>query len=261
MDQYIKAIENKKIDDFNEIYKTCGFLLVDDIQFLAGKQGTQETFFHIFNHLYAAGRQIVISSDKFPKDLDGLEDRLVSRFQSGLTVDIQPPNIETKIAILYKKAERNKINLEESVVEYIAKSSSSNIREMEGFLIKLLAYSSMYNVDVDYARAVEILGLKNESAKKTIYVEEVIDRVAAYYNIAKDKIIKGSRERELVVPRQVAMYLSRRLTDSALKNIGKIFMKDHSTVIHGHKTIEKIMKTDSKLKSDIHSITKQLLET
>jgi chromosomal replication initiator protein len=231
VEQYIKSIEMKKIDDFNNIYKTCDFLLMDDVQFLAGKQGTQETFFHIFNNLYNESKQIVLISDKFPKDLDGLEDRLISRFQSGLTVDIQPPNLETKIAIIYKKAQKNRLNLPENVIEYIARSSSPNIREMEGYLIKLLAYSSMYNTDIDYAKAIEILELKNDYERKTIYVEEVIDKVSGYYNISKEKIIKGNREKELILPRQIAMYLSRKMTNSSLKNIGKIFMKDHSTVI------------------------------
>ncbi|MFH0919703.1 MAG: chromosomal replication initiator protein DnaA, partial [Fibrobacterota bacterium] len=148
MEQYIKYIEIKNTDEFNKIYKSCDALLIDDIQFLSGKQATQEIFFHIFNELFHNNKQIVITSDKYPKELDGLEERLISRFQSGLMVDIQPPNLETKIAILHKKAKRNNLNLPENVVEYIARNTSINIREMEGNLIKLLAYSSMYNVDI-----------------------------------------------------------------------------------------------------------------
>jgi len=183
---------------------------MDDIQFLAGKQGTQEIFFHIFNDLFLAKKQIVLTSDKMPKETDGLEDRLVSRFQSGLTVDIQPPNFETKVAILHKKATKNQLNISDEVIEYIARNSSSNIREMEGYLIKILAYSSMYNIDIDYAKAIEILNFKNDSSMKKVYVEEVIDKVAQYFRITKEKIIKGSREKENVIPRQIAMYLAKK---------------------------------------------------
>jgi chromosomal replication initiator protein len=138
VDEYIRFIEQKKSDVFSFLYKNCDLLLMDDIQFLSGKQGTQEVFFHIFNDLFLSKKQIVITSDKIPKDLDGLEDRLVSRFQSGLTVDIQPPNFETKVAILHKKATKNQLNISEDVIEYIARNASSNIREMEGYLIKIL---------------------------------------------------------------------------------------------------------------------------
>lgn len=260
MDEFIKYIEMKKTDDFNKLYKQCDLLLVDDIQFLSGKEGTQEVFFHIFNDLFNNGKQIVVTSDKVPKDITGLEDRLISRFQSGLTVDIQPPAFETKVAILHRKAQKNNLNLPENVIEYIAKNSSNNIREMEGYLIKLLAYSSMYKIDIDYAKTMEILELKSDTDNKKIYVEQVIDKVALYYDIPKEKIIKGSREKEYVIPRQVAMYLSRKLTTSSLKNIGKIFMKDHSTVIHGVNTIEEQMKNNIKIKNDIHQITKVIIE-
>src|SRR3989339_192874 len=261
MEQYIKYIEMKDTDGFNKIYKTSDVLLIDDIQFLSGKQATQEVFFHIFNELFHNNKLIVITSDKYPRELDGLEERLISRFQSGLTVDIQPPNLETKIAILHKKAKRNNLNLPDTVVEYIAKNTSTNIREMEGNLIKLLAYSSMYNVDIDYTKAVEILELKNEGEQKKVYIEEILERVSVYYKISKEKIIKGSREKELIIPRQVTMYLSRKLTNSSLKNIGKILLKDHSTIIHGYNNIEKQIQNDSGLKSDVYQITKSILET
>jgi chromosomal replication initiator protein len=261
MEEFIKYIEMKKTDEFNKLYKLCDVLLIDDIQFLSGKGETQEVFFHIFNDLFHNGKQIVLTSDKIPKEIEGLEERLVSRFQCGLTVDIQPPGFETKIAILHKKAQRNNLDLPENVIEYIAKNSSSNVREMEGYLIKLLAYSSMYKVDIDYTKAMEVLELKNDGQNRKIYVEQVIDKVAAYFETPKEKIIKGSREKELVIPRQAAMYLSRKLTGSSLKNIGKIFMKDHSTVIHGCNTIEGLMKTDTKLKNDIYQISKSLIES
>ncbi len=260
MDEFIKYIEMKKTGEFNKLYKICDVLLVDDIQFLSGKEGTQEVFFHIFNDLFNNGKQIVVTSDKIPKDITGLEERLISRFQSGLTVDIQPPAYETKIAILHNKAKRNNLSLPENVIEYIAKNSSNNIREMEGYLIKLLAYSSMYKIDIDYTKSIEILELKNENENKKIYVEQVIDKVSTYYNIPREKIIKGSREKEFVIPRQVAMYLSRKLTSSSLKNIGKIFMKDHSTIIHGYNNIENIIKNDIKIKNDIYQISKSIIE-
>lgn len=260
MDEYIKFIEIKKIEEFNKTYKSCDTLLVDDIQFLSGRQATQEVFFHIFNELFHNNKQIVLTSDKFPKELDGLEDRLISRFQSGLTVDILPPNFETKIAILHKKAEKNNLSLSEEVLEYIAKNSSNNIREMEGYLIKLLAYASMKKVDVDTNKAMEILELNPLANEKKIYVEQVIERVSAYYNIPKEKIIKGTREKEIVLPRQVAMYLSRKLTRSSLKNIGKIFIKDHSTIVHGCRNIEQLMEKDASIKSDVLKLNKIILE-
>jgi chromosomal replication initiator protein len=260
VDEFIKYIEIKKTDEFNKLYKTCDVLLIDDVQFLSGKGETQEVFFHIFNDLFHNEKQIVLTSDKIPKNIDALEERLVSRFQCGLTVDIQAPGFETKIAILHKKAQKNNLDLPENVIEYIAKNSSSNVREMEGYLIKLLAYSSMYKVDIDYAKALEILELKNEAENRKIYVEQVIEKVALYYGTPKEKIIKGGREKDLVLPRQAAMYLSRKLTGSSLKNIGKIFMKDHSTVIYGCNNIELLMKADTKLKNEIHQITKALVE-
>lgn len=260
MDQYIKSIENKKTGEFNIYYKNCDVLLIDDIQFLTGKQATQDTFFHIFNSLYSENKQIVISSDKVPKDLDGLEDRLISRFQSGLTVDIQPPTLETKIAIINKKAENNSLNLPANVIEFVAAISSTNIREMEGYILRLLAYSSINKVDIDYALAIKILDLKKDPGKKRIYVEEVIDVVARHFKIPKEKIIAGGRERDLVLPRQAAMYLSRKLTDSSLKSIGKIFTKDHSTVIHGVKTMENLMNKDANIRITMDIISKVLLE-
>ncbi|OGJ89861.1 MAG: hypothetical protein A2487_19195 [Candidatus Raymondbacteria bacterium RifOxyC12_full_50_8] len=258
-DHFIKSLEIKKQDDFNRFYKTCSVLLIDDIQFLEGKPGTQEIFFHVFNELYQNNKQIVITSDKHPKDLGDLEDRLVSRFQSGLTVDIQPPNVETKTAILHMKAEKSRLNLQDDVIDYIAKNSSSNIREMEGYIVKLLAYSSMYAVDIDYAKAIEILSFKNRDENKKIYVEEVIETVAKYYKTTPEKIINGTREKENVVPRQMAMYLSRKLTNASLKGIGKIFLKDHSTVVHGCKNIEKIMAENQLIKNDMAFITKELI--
>lgn len=260
VDEYIRYIEAKKMDEFSVVYKEADLLLMDDIQFMAGKQGTQEVFFHIFNDLFMKNRQIVITSDKNPKELDGLEDRLVSRFQSGLTVDIQPPNFETKVAILHKKATKNHLNITDEVIEYIARNSSVNIREMEGYLIKILAYSSMYNVDVDYAKAVEILSFKNDSGLRKIYVEEVIEKVAQYYRISKEKIISGSREKENVIPRQIAMYLSKKMTNSTLKNIGKIFMKDHSTIIHGYQSIEKTIGKNQAINNDVFNITKMIID-
>jgi chromosomal replication initiator protein len=260
VDEYIKFIELKKTDEFSLLYKNCDILLVDDIQFLSGKQGTQEVFFHIFNDLFLAKKQIVITSDKIPKELDGLEDRLVSRFQSGLTVDIQPPNFETKVAILHKKATKNQLNISEDVIEYIARNSSSNIREMEGYLIKILAYSSMYNIDIDYSKAIEILSFRNDAGLKKVYVEEVVEKVASYYKTTIEKIIKGSREKENVIPRQMAMYLSKKMTTSTLKNIGKIFMKDHSTVIHGCQTIEKLIEKDQSISNDVFNITKSIID-
>ncbi|MDY0084203.1 MAG: chromosomal replication initiator protein DnaA [Ignavibacteriaceae bacterium] len=260
VDDYIKYIELKKTDEFSLTYKNCDILLMDDIQFLSGKQGTQEVFFHIFNDLFLSKKQIVITSDKVPKDLDGLEDRLVSRFQSGLTVDIQPPNFETKVAILHKKATKNQLNIPEDVIEYIARNSSSNVREMEGYLIKILAYSSMYNVDIDYTKAIEILNFKNDSGMKKIYVEEVIDKVASYYKTTKEKIIRGNREKENVIARQMAMYLSKKMTNSTLKSIGKIFMKDHSTVIHGCQNIEKLIEVDQSISNDVFNITKSIID-
>jgi chromosomal replication initiator protein len=258
-DHFIKSLEIKKQDDFNKFYKDRDLLLIDDIQFLEGKQETQNLFFHVFNDLYHNNKQIVITSDKSPKDLGDLEDRLVSRFQSGLTVDIQPPNIETKTAILHMKADKNRLNLQDDVIDYIAKYSSPNIREMEGYIVKLLAYSSMYDVDIDYAKAVEVLNFKNKDDNKKIYVEEVIEKVAKYYKTSPEKIINGSREKENIIPRQMAMYVSRKLTSASLKSIGKIFLKDHSTVVHGCKNMERILRENISIKNDMNFISKELL--
>jgi len=256
---FIEAIKNNRTKDFTVTYRTADLLLVDDVQFLAGKESTQEEFFYIFNTLYQNGKQIVLTSDLPPSALKGLQDRLVSRFQWGLSVDIQPPNLETRVAILKKKAEEDHLNLPENVVYYIAEHISSNIRELEGAIIRLLAFASITKSDItlDLVKSVLSISLKQEKTK--ISIDDIIERVSAYYNVPVNNIREKNRRKEVAHCRQVAMYICKSVTGYSLKTIGLNFGgRDHSTVIHAISTIDKLKKEDEQIDRDINYLISQL---
>jgi chromosomal replication initiator protein len=258
---FVEAIQKDRIGDFSNFYRSVDLLIVDDIQFFAGKEKTQDIFFHTFNTLHQHGRQIVLSSDKAPKELKGLNERLISRFQWGLTADIQPPDLETRIAILRKKSSDDGIELSHEVVEFIATNVTSNIRELEGCLISLLARSSLENrpITLDLTRDVvrSIIG----EVRTHITIEEIQRAVCDYFRVPDDLLRAKTRKQEIVNARQIAMYLAKELTNSSLKTIGLHFGgRDHSTVIHAYQTIEDLMKMDPKQKTLILQI-KTSLET
>lgn len=247
---FVESIQRDTVGNFSNLYRSVDLLIVDDIQFFSGKEKTQDIFFHTFNTLHQQGKQVVLSSDKPPKELKGLNERLVSRFQWGLTADIQPPDLETRIAILLKKSSDDGVELPREVVEFIAANVTSNIRELEGCLISMLARASLENkkIDLDLARNVvrSIVG----EVKTHITIDEIQRTVCDHLSLPPDLLRAKTRKQEVVTARQIAMYLSKELTNSSLKTIGLHFGgRDHSTVIHAYQTVEDLMKEDPKTKS------------
>ena len=256
MNEMINSIRYDRMSKFREKYRNIGSLLIDDIHFLAGKDRTQEEFFHTFNTLHDSGKQIVVTSDKFPKDIPNLEGRLRSRFEWGLIADIQPPEIETKIAIIEKKMHEIKIDLSPAVAHYIASHVESNIRELEGFLIRISAYSSLTNREINLDLVKEVLKkLVKHNNKEEVSVEEIIKVVAGKMNVKIADIKAHNKNKNLVLARQISMYLARKLTHFSYPDIGqKIGGRDHSTVIYANNKILKSMESNvnfSKLVQDI----------
>jgi chromosomal replication initiator protein len=256
MNEMINSIRYDRMPKFREKYRNIGCLLIDDIHFLAGKDRTQEEFFHTFNTLHDSGKQIVVTSDKFPKDIPNLESRLRSRFEWGLIADIQPPEIETKIAIIEKKVQENNIELPNNVVHYIASHVESNIRELEGFLVRIGAYSSLTGREIDLDLVKEVLSsLVKHNKKGEVSIEEIIKVIAGKLNIKISDIKAHNKNKNVVFARQIAMYLARKLTNNSFPDIGqKIGGRDHSTVIYANNKILNNSKVDSKLKNLIQEI-------
>ncbi len=259
--EFINSIRDNKAENFRNKYRNVDILLIDDIQFLAGKESTQEEFFHTFNALHEESKQIVISSDRPPKEIPTLEDRLRSRFEWGLITDITPPDLETRIAILRKKAKADGLDIPNEVMLYIANQIDSNIRELEGALIRVVAYSSLINKDINADLAADALkDIIPSSKPKVITIHDIQKLVGEEYNIKLDDFKAKKRTKSVAFPRQIAMYLSRELTDSSLPKIGEEFGgRDHTTVIHAHEKISKLLLTDSQLEKKIQEI-KSLLK-
>ncbi|GIN86743.1 chromosomal replication initiator protein DnaA [Heyndrickxia sporothermodurans] len=254
--EFINSIRDNKAVDFRNKYRNVDVLLIDDIQFLAGKESTQEEFFHTFNALHEESKQIVISSDRPPKEIPTLEDRLRSRFEWGLITDITPPDLETRIAILRKKAKADGLDIPNEVMLYIANQIDSNIRELEGALIRIVAYSSLINKDINADLAAEALkDIIPSSKPRVITIQDIQRIVGEEYNIKLDDFKAKKRTKTVAFPRQIAMYLSRELTDFSLPKIGEEFGgRDHTTVIHAHEKISKLLLTDSQLDKKIQEI-------
>ena len=261
MNEMINSIRYDRMPKFRERYRNIGCLLIDDIHFLAGKERTQEEFFHTFNTLHDSGKQIVVSSDKFPKDIPNLEGRLRSRFEWGLIADIQPPEIETKIAIIEKKMQENKVSLPSNVAHYIAAQVKSNIRELEGFLVRICAYSSLTGREIDLDLVKEVLRkLLKHTEKKEIGIDEIIKIVAGKMNVKISDIKSHNKNKNMVLSRQTAMYLARKLTNYSFPDIGqKIGDRDHSTVIYANNKIMKNIELDSKFKKLVQEIEDSLI--
>ena len=233
-------------------------MLIDDIQFISGKAATQEEFFHTFNELYSRNKQIIISSDRPPKEIKNLEDRLKSRFNMGLTVDIQPPDFETRMAILQDKVKLESIVLNDEILEFIAMNIKNNIRELEGALINVLAHYKLKKdapMTVDYVKGILAEKL-NEINKKDIDIDLKKEVVADYYKIEVSDLSSKNRSSSIAYPRQIAMYLCRNMLDCALGNIGAAFEKDHTTIMHGVKQIDKKIKTTESVKKDVENLRK-----
>ena len=260
--ELINAIRDDKNDEFRNKYRKVDILLIDDIQFIAGKERTQEEFFHTFNELHGANKQIILSSDRPPKEIPTLEDRLRSRFEWGLIADIQAPDFETRMAILKKKADVEKLNVANEVMVYIATKIKSNIRELEGALIRIVAYSSLTNRPITVELAGEALkDIISNKQNKNVTIDVIQDVVAAYFNLRIEDLKSQRRTRNIAYPRQIAMYLSRKLTDMSLPKIGEEFGgRDHTTVIHAYEKISDSLNTDESLQHTVNDITKKLTQ-
>jgi chromosomal replication initiator protein len=257
--EFVDAIQTDRISDFSGFYRSMDILIVDDVQFFSGKEKTQDNFFHTFNELHQLGKQIVLTSDRPPKELKGLDDRLLSRFQWGLTADIQPPDLETRIAILRKKSEDDGISLAQDVVEIMAANVTTNIRELEGCLISLLAKASLEGREISADLAREVLRIVVGDIKSPVTIESIQRTVCEYFSIPEDLLRAKTRKQEVVNARQMAMYLAKELTNSSLKTIGLHFGgRDHSTVIHAYQSVEDQMKIDPKYMAHLTQIRRRL---
>lgn len=262
--ELIEAIRNKadtnSITEFRRKYRNIDVLLIDDIQFIIGKESTQEEFFHTFNTLHEAKKQIIISSDKPPKDMEILEERLRSRFEWGLNVDIKSPDYETRMAILKKKEELDGLSIDNEVMKYIATNIKSNIRELEGALTQIVARSRLINKEVDVALAEEALkDLISPNNKRDITVELIVNTVAEHFNINSTDIMSTKKSRNIAYPRQICMYLCRDLTSISLKEIGtSLGNRDHTTIMHGSNKITADLETDSSLQNTIDVLKKKI---
>lgn len=262
--ELIEAIRNRSdtssIQEFRKKYRNIDILLIDDIQFIIGKESTQEEFFHTFNALHESKKQIIISSDKPPKEFETLEERLRSRFEWGLQVDIQAPDYETRMAILRKKGELEGYTIDDEVLKYIATNVKSNIREIEGALTKIVAVSRLKNIEVNVVLAEEVLkDLISSDVKKNVTVESITEIVAEHFGITPADILSSKKSRNIAHPRQICMYLCRDLTEISLKEIGdKLGKRDHSTILHGFNKISEDLKTDTSLQSVIDVLKKKI---
>jgi chromosomal replication initiator protein len=258
--ELISSIKDDNMAGFRNRYRGVDVLLVDDIQFLAGKERTQEEFFHTFNTLYESDKQVVISSDRPPRNIPTLEDRLRSRFEWGLITDIQPPDLETRVAILRKKAQTENFNVPYDILDYIANYIDSNIRELEGALVRLVAYSTITNKPLDMNTATEALkDILPPPQPKKITIESIQKAVSNFYGIEISELLSKKRNKHVVYPRQIAMYLCRRLTDASFPQIGEQFGgRDHTTVMHANEKIERDLQTDRELATAVNDLCKKI---
>ena len=260
---FVNSLRKNKTIEFAQQYRSADVLLIDDIQFFRGKEQTQEQFFHTFNVLHQSGKQIVMTADKYPGEMKGLQSRLLSRFQSGLSVDVQPPNFEVRVAILLEKAEQNGISLDYDVIEFIAKHIKNNVRDLEGAIIRILAKSSLLNKEIDRQLVRDVI--KERTGGKLITglsVEDVVKKVSEASNITEKDIVGKRRKMEIAEARQVCMYLCRDIMGTSLSNIGLYFGgRDHTTVMHAIKAIKKKSKENKKITKIISTIQKELGES
>jgi chromosomal replication initiator protein len=259
MNELIASLRRDHMDEFKKKFRNVDLLILDDVQFIAGKERTQEEFFHTFNSLYESHKQIVITSDKFPKEIPGLEDRLRNRFEWGLIADIQPPDMETRVAILQKKAEVEGVLLPHDVAIFLASNIDSNVRELEGSLTRLGAFSSLTKAIITVDLAKELLRNTLKGAQREITVENIQKTICDYFNIKIGDLKAKRRTQNIALPRQVAMYLCRKYTENSFPAIGDKFGgRDHSTVIHASKTIERKIKEDPHMQNTVEKLERNL---
>ncbi len=252
INQFIDHGRNNAINDFIHFYQLIDVLIIDDVQFFNRAEKSQDAFFAIFNHLHQSGKQLILTSDKSPKDLEGVQERLLSRFRWGLSADLQPPDYETKIEILEKKMKNDGLEMPKEVVKYIAYNINSNVRELEGALISLLAQSSLNKREIDLELAKKVLRNFVKSSSKEITIDAIQKMVCDYFDVAYDKLLQKTRKREIVQARQITMFLAKSFTKNSLKTIGEHFGgRDHTTVIHSCQTVKDLMDTDGLFKESV----------
>ena len=259
LNDFIRHVRNKTMERFQEKYRKCDVLLIDDIQFLSNKEGIQEEFFHTFEALKGAGKQIILTADKHPKKIGGLEARLQSRFEWGLVADIQPPELETKIAIIKKKCEINKVKLSEDIVNYIATVIDSNVREIEGILSKLHAYSQLMHVDIDLDFTKNVLKDQMNENRANLTMETITEVVAKDLNIKPSEIRSKGRSKNIVYARRISIYICRELTQNTMPQLAQYFgMKDHTAISHTIKKINNLIQDDEDFKVKIDELTNKI---
>lgn len=257
--QIIQSIKKNAVNDFVNFYQHIDVLIVDDIQFLENKHKTQEIFFNIFNLLHQHGKQVILTADRPPKDMQGVEDRLISRFKWGLSADLQAPDLETRMAILENKMEKEGIELPKNVTEFISFNVKNNIRELEGVLISLVAQSSLVQKQINLELAKDVVKSFVKQINKEITVEYIQELVANHFDVSVDRLAGKTRKRQVVIARQLSMYLAKKLTDKSLKAIGEIFGgRDHSTVIYSCRTVQDLMETDKLYKDTVEVLEKKV---
>jgi len=257
--QYTDAVRSNTVNDFLNFYQTIEVLIVDDIQEFAGKTGTQNTFFHIFNHLHQTGKQLILTSDRSPIVMVGLEQRLLTRFKWGLSAEIEKPDFDLRKSILQSKIYRDGLEIEEEVVDFIAEHVVDNVRDLEGVLVSLLAHSTLANIPIDVTLAEKVISRIVNITKKVNTVEKIRDAVCEYFSLSIDAISTKSRKREVVQARQIAMYLSKQLTKSSLASIGNaIGQRDHATVLHACKIVNDLMDCDKNFRLSVREIEEKL---
>ncbi len=257
--EFVQSIQRNRVSEFSRFYRQVDLLIVDDVQFFSGKEKTQEEFFHIFNALRQAGKQIVLSADRPPRAIDGLEERLLSRFQWGLSADLKPPGLDTRIAILERKAEDDGIDLDDEIIEFIARSIESNIRELEGALIRLLAHATLHQRDIDLDLTKEVLRDLVQEQEATLTIEDIQHIVCEHLGISEDEVRGDTRKREIVRARQIAMYFAKKHTQHSLKSIGLHFGgRDHSTVIHANNTVDDRMDSNDQFRETVNEIAQKI---
>ncbi|NVK49818.1 MAG: chromosomal replication initiator protein DnaA [Cyclobacteriaceae bacterium] len=258
VNQFMDSIKDGNVKSFTNFYMQVDVLIIDDIQFLAGKDRTQEMFFHIFNHLHQNKKQIIMTSDCPPRDLKGLEERLLSRFKWGLTADLQMPDFETRVAIIRRKMQSEGIFIPDDVVEYLAYTVDTNVRELEGILISLIAHASLNRVEIDLQLAKAVMKNIIKDIETEVGIDFIQKTVAEYFGIEQDDLKAKTRKKEIVIARQVAMYFSKEFTNHSLKSIGYHFGgRDHSTVIHALTTVNDMMDTDTNFKNSVNELKKK----
>ena len=257
--QYIESVKKNTRNDFIHFYQIIDVLIIDDVQFLSGKSGTQDVFFHIFNHLHQNGKQVIITSDKAPVDMQDIEQRLLSRFKWGLSAELQLPDLETRISILKNKLYRDGVTIDENVIEFVAKNIKTNIRELEGAIISLIAQSSFNRVDIDIELAKEIVNKFVKNTKREVSIDYIQKVVSEYFQMDISTLQSKTRKRHIVQARQLAMYFAKKFTKASLASIGsQIGKRDHATVLHACKTVDNLSFTDKQFRKYVEDINQKL---